>query len=250
MRIVPSPLKLQLSHRLLAVKLPCGSCFGYILLYNNYLKIQKLITAHVYYLTVSVGQEFGLSWVLLARGLSWDYNQDEGQDCSHPSLDFQGGSLTWLLAGGFGFSVPGPFHRKLECPFPVAVSFSQSRWSEREQARSHKSLSELVFEVAQCHGHLLKGGLWKSYWTSKNHRSSQGPAACLALQVIQGMQATEHCPPCRSLHLLGEARHALISVIRTKVAHRKLSHNGAQRGAFRAVVGRHYWRRPYKDRES
>lgn len=83
MRIAPSTLKPQLSCCLLAVKLPCGSPFGYILRYNSYLKIRKLITTHTDYLTVSVGQEFGLSWVVLAHGLSWDCNQDLGQGHSH-----------------------------------------------------------------------------------------------------------------------------------------------------------------------
>lgn len=86
MSIAPSTLKLRLSHRLLAVKLPCGSRFGYILLYNNYLQIQKLITAHIYHLTVSVGQEFRLSRVVLAQGLSWDCSQDAGQGCGHPKF--------------------------------------------------------------------------------------------------------------------------------------------------------------------
>lgn len=76
----------------------------------------------------------GCFWLLVSHGIS----QDVGRGCSHLKswrgwrVCFRDGSVSWLLAEGLSSPTPGPFHRELECPCRMAVSFSQSKWSERE----------------------------------------------------------------------------------------------------------------------
>lgn len=70
----------------------------------------------MYYLPVSVGQEFGSGLVrwILALNISWCCSQNVGQSCSLPKVwqrlrfCFQNVSFTWLLTGGLSASPYGP----------------------------------------------------------------------------------------------------------------------------------------------
>lgn len=96
---------------------------------THYLNIQWLKPTHMYYLTVSVDQEFGSS----SAGLFWLWNLDwNGKLC------FQHGSLAWLLAVShcMGFSTG---LNATGFPHIMVTDFPHSGWSRREQGPSPKS---------------------------------------------------------------------------------------------------------------
>lgn len=111
-------------------------CIYYLLLHKNYpsLKQQICLTPFLRVRNQRVANLDGSVSGSLSWGCTWDLGRGVQSSECLPAC-FQGGSLTWLLAGGLSSSPPGPLEKLLKRPHNH--SGCPPGASDQEQGKSH-----------------------------------------------------------------------------------------------------------------